>query len=48
VSESLPLRFLAENLTLAVLSGRGVYRVGKKEMSARDLHFIPFIYFCNC
>jgi hypothetical protein len=37
--------FGGKRLTQAVLSGRGVCRVGKKEMSARNLHFFYFIYF---
>ena len=32
-------------LTHAVLSWRGVFRVGKKEMSATNVHFFYFIYF---
>jgi hypothetical protein len=37
--------FGGKRLTQAVLSGRGVCRVGKKKMSARNLHFFYFIYF---
>jgi hypothetical protein len=37
--------FGGKRLTQAVLSGRGVCRVGKKEMSARKLHLFYFIYF---
>jgi hypothetical protein len=37
--------FDGKRLTQAVLSGRGVCRVGKKEMSARNLHLFYFIYF---
>jgi hypothetical protein len=37
--------FGGKRLTQAVLSVRGVCRVGKKEMSARNLHLFYFIYF---
>jgi hypothetical protein len=37
--------FGGKGLTQAVLSGRGVCRVGRKEMSARNLHFFYSIYF---